>query len=233
LGDDPRYEWKHKRGWFNRTAEKLEELPANLVSRKGALTRSRKRAIYEKGRRGKATILKAPPESMMRPDYGGQGPYMLRVELPGGEPYEVRTWQDVTGWEWKRLTPGTLVDVWVDPDDDERLVLALPEGGKTLGRVMDSAEILAQGHRATATIQASQPFGRTAPGTDDPVYVLELELRSEAEAGPWPVRIGQRVPRGAEEMVAPGSELTVAYLEVDEGDSVAVDWQRSTGGRFR
>jgi hypothetical protein len=233
LGSDTAYEWKRKRGWFNRTAEKLEELPANLVSRKGALTVSRKRALYEKGRRGKATILKAPPRSMMNPDYGGQGAYTLRVELAGGEAYEVRTWQDVAGWEWKRLTPGTRVDVWVDPDDDKRLVLALPDGGEPVGRVIDSAEILAEGRRATATIQASQPFGTTAPGTEDPVYVLELELRSDAEDGPWPVRIGQRVPKGAEEMVAPGSELTVAYLEVDEGNSVAVDWQRSTGGRFR
>jgi hypothetical protein len=32
--------------------------------------------------------------------------------------------------------------------------------------------------------------------------------------------------------VKKGSELTVAYLEVDGGHSAAVDWPASTGGRF-
>jgi hypothetical protein len=40
------------------------------------------------------------------------------------------------------------------------------------------------------------------------------------------------VPGGAEGLLAEGSELEVAFLEVDEGDSVAVDWPSSTGGRF-
>jgi hypothetical protein len=226
------YEWKRKRGWFNRTAEKIEDLPANLLSSKGALTTSRKREIYEKGTPGQATILKAPDKSMISPDYGGDGRYTLRVELPGRDPYEVKTFQDVTGWDWKRLTPGTIVEVRVDPDDHERLVLCPPETGEPVGRVMDSSEILAEGRRATATIQASEPFGKTAPGTDDPIYVLRLELRADSEGQAWSVQIGQRVPRGAEEMVAAGRELVAAYLEVDEGDSVAIDWPASTGGKY-
>jgi len=32
--------------------------------------------------------------------------------------------------------------------------------------------------------------------------------------------------------VKKGSELTVAYLEVDDGHSAAVNWPASTGGRF-
>ncbi len=32
--------------------------------------------------------------------------------------------------------------------------------------------------------------------------------------------------------VVPGSELAAAYLEVDEGDSVVIDWKASSGGEF-
>jgi hypothetical protein len=46
------------------------------------------------------------------------------------------------------------------------------------------------------------------------------------------VQIGQRVPKGAEGLIADGAELQVAYMEVDKGDSVAVDWPGSTGGKF-
>jgi hypothetical protein len=40
------------------------------------------------------------------------------------------------------------------------------------------------------------------------------------------------VPAGAEETVREGAELTVAYLEVDDGHSAAVDWPATSGGRF-
>jgi hypothetical protein len=36
------------------------------------------------------------------------------------------------------------------------------------------------------------------------------------------------MPKGAEGMVAEGSELQVAYA----GDQVAVDWPATSGGRF-
>ncbi len=38
--------------------------------------------------------------------------------------------------------------------------------------------------------------------------------------------------RRAEKLVKEGGELTVAYLEVDDGHSAAVDWPASTGARF-
>src|SRR5262245_8290382 len=226
------YEWKRKRGWLNRTAEKLEDLPANLVIRKGGLTNSRKRELYEKGAVGQAEILEAPSEMMMDPNWGGEGRYKLRVELPGRDPYEVKSWQDVTGWDWKRLVPGAVVEVRVDPKDETSLMIVPPDAGETLVEgVMDSSSILAEGRRATATVEQSKRLDQTAPGTDDPIYVLVMELRSEGEPKPWKVRIGQRVPKGAEPLVDPGGELVAAYLEVDEGDSVAIDWPASGQGK--
>jgi hypothetical protein len=41
-----------------------------------------------------------------------------------------------------------------------------------------------------------------------------------------------RVPKGAEEMVAVGSELQVAFTAVGDPDQTAVDWPASSGGRF-
>jgi hypothetical protein len=64
------------------------------------------------------------------------------------------------------------------------------------------------------------------------MYELAMEMCSDAEAEPWRIRIGQRVPAGAEKLVKKGGELTVAYLEVDDGHSAAVDWPATTGGRF-
>jgi hypothetical protein len=231
VGNKSNYEWKRKRGWFNRTAEKLEDLPTNVLFGKGALTNSRKRALYEKGIAGQATILKVPSKAMMSREFGGEGRYTLRVEIPGRDPYEVKSWQDVTGWDYERLTEGTLVEVRVDPDDQESLVICPPDGGESEVRVMDSAGILAEGRRAAATVRGSKPLGKKAPGTEDEFFLIDLELSSETD-GSWSVQIGQRVPKGAEELVAPGCALTVAYLEVDDGDSVAVDWPASTGGRF-
>jgi hypothetical protein len=71
-------------------------------------------------------------------------------------------------------------------------------------------------------------MGKKAPGTDDEFYLLDLELEAADEPRTWKVNFGQRVPNGAEEMVAEGSELQVAFA----GDQVAVDWPTSSGGRF-
>jgi hypothetical protein len=41
-----------------------------------------------------------------------------------------------------------------------------------------------------------------------------------------------RVPKGAEEMVAKGKELQVAFAAVGDPDRVAVDWPATSNGRF-
>jgi hypothetical protein len=97
---------------------------------------------------------------------------------------------------------------------------------------VDSSDILRNGARATGRIERSKRLEITAPGTGDPMYELVMEMRSESESKPWRIRIGQRVPAEAEKMVSEGSKLTVAYLEVDDGHSAAVDWPATSGGRF-
>ena len=62
--------------------------------------------------------------------------------------------------------------------------------------------------------------------------MIAVELTSDDEPEAWKVAVGQRVPKGAEELIAGGSTLEAAYMEVDEGDSVAIDWPASSGGRF-
>lgn len=99
--------------------------------------------------------------------------------------------------------------------------------------IMDSSQIVAEGKRATATVTQSARLDKTAPGSGDPLFLMNLELRSGAEPKPWKVQIGQRVPKGAEGLIAEGSELQVAYMEVDKGDSVAVDWRATSDGKFK
>ena len=75
-------------------------------------------------------------------------------------------------------------------------------------------------------------MGKKAPGTDDEFFLLDLELKADNEPRSWKVNFGMRVPKGAEEMVAEGKELQVAFGAVGDPDQVAVDWTATTGGRF-
>jgi hypothetical protein len=227
------FEWRRKRGRVNRTLERIEDIPYNLLSRRGAITDSAKRKLYEEGIPGQALILKAPGERSISTVGENLGRFRVRVEIPDRDPYEVDVTQSFQGgYESEGLVEGALVECRVDRKNPKRVLLIAPEPDERRLAVMESGDILAQGNRATATVTGSEPLGRQAPGTDDEFYVLRLELRSNSEPKPWPVQIGQRVPKGAEEMVAAGRELSVGYLEVDQGDSVAVDWPESSGGRF-
>jgi hypothetical protein len=75
-------------------------------------------------------------------------------------------------------------------------------------------------------------MGKKAPGTDDEFYLLDLELEAADEPRSWKVNFGMRVPKGAEEMVAKGEELQVAFAAVGDPDRVAVDWPATSNGRF-
>jgi hypothetical protein len=125
-----------------------------------------------------------------------------------------------------------VVECRVDPDNRKRVLLVAPEPDGADMRMEDSSSLLATGMRAVATVRESSPLGATAPGTEDEFFLLVLELRTEAEPSPWSVRFGQRVPKGAENRVAPRSELQVAYRAVNDDEAVAVDWSATTGGRF-
>jgi hypothetical protein len=69
------------------------------------------------------------------------------------------------------------------------------------------------------------------PGSDGKIWKITLELRSDSERRPWKVTIHQRVPTGAEELLAKGTELKVGYAKRGSNRDVAIDWPGSTGGR--
>ena len=227
------FEWRRKRGWLNRTIEKVEDLPYNVVSGGRPLTDSAKRKLYEQGVRGQAQILKAPGPRSTSSVRENIGRFRARVEVPGSDPYEIDVTQSFAGgYESDGLKEGALVECRVDPKNQNNLLLLAPEPGERKVTGVDSSGILAEGKRATATIEKANKLKVKAPGSGDPMYELVMSLRSDAEPETWQIRIGQRVPAGAEDLVRKGAELTVAYLEVDEGHSAAVDWPASSGGRF-
>jgi len=227
------FEWRRKRGWLNKTLEKVEDLPYNAVSRRGAITDSAKRKLYEEGIAGQAQILKAPSEKATSKVNENIGRFRVRVDIPGRDSYEVTITQSFEGgYESAGLKEGALVECRVDPKDETKLLLLAPDADERRVTAVDSSDILAEGKRATARIEQANKLKVKAPGSGDPMYELVMEMRSDAEAMPWRIRIGQRVPVGAEKLVKKGGELTVAYLEVDDGHSAAVDWPATTGGRF-
>ncbi len=225
-------EWKQKRGWLNRTLEKVEDLPVRAFTRDRPITDSARRELYEKGIVGQAEILEAPSERRVSEISEADGAFRFRVEIPGREPYEVKSWQKYGRYSWERMRPGALVECRVHPDNEQRVLLVPAEPGEMPINMMDSSQIVAQGKRATAIVTQSADLGKTAPGTEDPLYLMNLELRTDAEPEPWKVQIGQRVPKGAVGLMDEGSELQVAYMEVDKGDSVAIDWKATSGDRF-
>jgi hypothetical protein len=235
MGDDQGsgFEWRRKRGWLNRTIEKVEELPYNVVSGGRPLTDSAKRKLYEDGIAGRAQILKAPSAHAISEVRENLGRFQVRIELAGRDPYEVTITQSFQGgYESDGLKEGALIACRVDPKDEKRVLLLAPEPDERRVTGVDSSGILASGKRATGQVEKSIKLEVTAPGSGDPMYELVMEMRSKTEPDPWRIHIGQRVPTGAEDLVREGAELTVAYLEVDEGHSAAVDWPASTEGRF-
>lgn len=224
------YEWRNPRGSLERGLERLEETPWNLLAGRGLVTDSAKRKLYEQGTIGRAEILERPPG---RTSVEGQADGFFRfiVHLPGREPYEVKSRQSYSGFEWDLLAEGTSVECRVSPGDEKRVLLCAPEPGQ-VARIESSADLLSTGRRGVATVSESSPLGQRAPGTEDEFFLLVLELRAAGES-PWSVRFGQRVPQGAESLVAPGCELQVAFSAVGEDDAVAVDWPASSGGLYR
>jgi hypothetical protein len=227
------FEWRRKRGWLNRTLENVQDLPYNVVSGGRPLTDSAKRKLFENGIVGQAQILKSPSGRAISAVQENVGRFRVRVDIPEREPYEVTITQSIRGgYESEGLKEGALVACRVDPKNEQRVLLVAPEPDERRVVGVDSSEILAEGKRATARIEQANKLEVKAPGSGDPMYELVMEMRSNAEAEPWAIRIGQRVPAAGEDLVKKGAELTVAYLEVDDGHSAAVDWPASTGGRF-
>jgi hypothetical protein len=227
------FEWRRKRGWLNRTIEKVEDTPTNLLFRGKAVSDSAKRRLYENGIKGQALILEAPGRSRVSQVSESIVSFRVQIDIPGRESYETKVTQTIMGgYVHDSMKKGVLVECRIDPDDDRKVLLVPPELEERKITAVDSAGILAEGKRATARIEQANELDVKAPGSGDPMYELIMEMRAEYEPARWKIRIGQRVPAGAEDLVTEGAELTVAYLEVDEGHSAAVDWPASSDGRY-
>lgn len=240
MAKEGRRKWMDRIAKIDRTVERIADAPANLVGRGRPITDSAKRDLWEKGVNGVATVVKAPSKHRVSTVRDNVGRFTVTVQIADEQPYETELWQEFMADEWKQMQPGMEVACKVDPENRERVWLtptgfreppkfvggpALDLGGD---RITDSSQLLASGRRATAKVRSSKPLGKKAPGTDDEFFLLDLMLSAEDEPKSWKANFGQRVPKGAEGMVAEGSELQVAFA----GDQVAVDWPASSGGRF-
>ncbi|WP_230329137.1 hypothetical protein [Nocardia aurantiaca] len=151
--------------------------------------------------------------------------FWVRIQLEGLDAYETRVRQRVNAADQEWMQAGDVVRCRVDPGDRDRVVLYLPAPEKTSRT--DVAKILADGRRARATVLAATPVAADYTGRDDPVLRLDLELHARGEPAPWRVRVVRPVPLSAMELVDLGRHLEVAFLTVDRGESVAVDWVAS------
>lgn len=239
---------KSKLGVAFRVAERVSNPVENAVGAGRPITDAAKSKLYEVGLEGRAEILQAPGKQRVSAVKENVGRFTVRVMLPGEEPYEINVWQSFWKREWELLKPGSTVLCRVDPNHRKRALLLVPETAETLAaaapkrrakgfsldlsnrlrrRPVDSAELLAAGRPARATVLGAEATGQTAPGTDDPVYMLRLELRAEDGPEVWQVEFPQRVPRTEVGAVAEGSELDAAFTGVDDPARVAIRWPRS------
>lgn len=118
--------WQREVGWLDRTVERIEDAPVNLLSRKSVVTISQRRKLWKTGIRGRATILGAPSEKWIDPNGETSARYHVRVEAPDAPPYEVKSFQAVTMGAWRRMPEGAEVDVVIDPKKPKRVLLIPP-----------------------------------------------------------------------------------------------------------
>ena len=140
----------------------------------------------------------------------------MRVALPGREPYEVKTTQSFGfGYEAQALRQGAVVECRVDPGNDKRVLLVAPEPHEPVDELVRSLEapqmtsaaaMVAAGIPAVGTIKSAEHSDiPPPPGSDGEIWQITMQLRSSRERKPWDVTIYQRVPHGAEELLARGS----------------------------
>ena len=140
------------------------------------------------------------------------------------------------------MKQGKAVECRVDPENRKRVLLVAPEPNQQIDHEVRSLEAPQQAS-AAATVAAGKPavgIVKSAelseilalPGSDGTIWEIAMELRSESERRPWDVTIHQRVPRGAEALLSPGSELKVGYAKRKSSRDVAIDWPGSSRGRF-
>ena len=236
------FEWRRKRDRLDKALERIERAPWTLLSR-GLVTNPQKRKLYEEGIPGRAEIFEAPGKHSLSEIQENVGRFRVRVELPNEAPYEVKLTQSFGfGYEAEALRQGAVVECRVDPKNSKRVLLVAPEPDQPIDLQVRALEA-PQNVSAAATVAAGKPaVGRVKaaevsdvpppPGSDGLIWQITLELRSAHERKPWDVTIYQRVPRGAEQLLARGAEVRVGYARRGSNRDVAIDWAASSGGRF-
>ena len=109
-----------------------------------------------------------------------------------------------------------------DPDDPNLVLLVAPEGDgepkvSTLPRSWP-------GQRAKARVIEAKPLGQKAPNGVDEFHLIALDITSDAGARSLEGCGRPAGPEGRRGADRRRRTLEVAYMEVDEGDSVAIDW---------
>jgi hypothetical protein len=228
------YEWRRKRDGVDKLLERIEHSPQSLLSR-GLVTIPQKRKVYEEGIVGRAQILEAPGKHTLSDIDENVGRFRVRVELPQEAPYEVKLTQSFGfGFEAQALSQGAVVECRVDRGNRKRVLLVAPEPNQQVDLEVRALEA-PQNVSAAATFAAGKPAVGTVrfaevsdipppPGSDGLIWRITMELRSVHERRPWEVTIHQRVPRAAEYLLAPGTELRVGYARRKWNRDVAIDW---------
>ena len=227
-------EWRQKRDRVDKAIERVEDAPWTLLER-GLVTNAQKRKVYENGVQGRAKILKAPSKRSRSEIQENIGRFRVLVELPDREPYETTTRQSYEwGYESSVLVEGAEIECRVDPGNDKRVLLVVPEvedvGDKEIAALKEPEEIsaaatVAAGKPAVGTVKSAELSDIPAPpGSDGKIWEITMELRSESERKPWDVTIYQRVPTKAEGLLSPGTELKVGYAKRKSNRDVAIDW---------
>jgi len=94
----------------------MEDAPARLFSGGHPVTASAQRELYENGIAGRALIIKAPAKTYVDATQDSVGPFTVKVELPGRDPYEAKFWHSFDRHQWERMQAGTEVECRVDPE---------------------------------------------------------------------------------------------------------------------
>jgi hypothetical protein len=146
----------------------------------------------------------------------------VRVEIPGREPYEATTLQEIGRYEFDRLRSGAVIPCRVDPRRPSN-VLLIVDGDNELTGTVDSRQILESGRPGRARVRDVRLLDVTAPGSGDPVAMLSLEVHEEG-AAPRGLEGPYRIPPAHASLAVPDAWLVVGIVGQHDPDGVAVDW---------
>lgn len=204
------------------TIEKVVEAPYTLAGRGRPVTMTARRRLMAEGVPGTAVVVKAPRRLRAGAATLAWHRFGVRVEIPGREPYEATTLQEIGRYEFDCLQPGAVVPCRVDPGSPTN-VLLIVDGDNALAGTVDSRQILETGRPGRARVREARPLDVTAPGSGDPVAMLSLEVHEEG-VPPWGLEGAYRIPPAHAERAVPDSWLTVGIVGDQDPNGVAINW---------